>query len=158
MNPDTLEAEGKTVETAPVDSAEPESTEPRLTRNAEEWRARAVCAQTDPEVFFPEHGSSTAAAKKICASCHVRSECLTYALENGENFGVWGGLSSQERKALRPGAVPGPGTAARQQRDREVLELRKYGRKASSIARTTGVNERTVHRIITRADAAQKGA
>ena len=43
------------------------------------WQERALCAQTDPEAFFPEKGGSTREAKKVCLSCEVRGECLEYA-------------------------------------------------------------------------------
>jgi WhiB family redox-sensing transcriptional regulator len=65
------------------------------------WQADALCAQTDPESFFPEKGGSTRDAKKICTSCEVRGECLEYALANDERFGIWGGLSERERRKLR---------------------------------------------------------
>jgi WhiB family redox-sensing transcriptional regulator len=65
------------------------------------WQADSLCAQTDPEAFFPEKGGSTREAKKICGSCEVRSQCLEYALENDERFGIWGGLSERERRKLR---------------------------------------------------------
>lgn len=65
------------------------------------WQADALCAQTDPEAFFPEKGGSTREAKRICESCEVREECLEYALENDERFGIWGGLSERERRKLR---------------------------------------------------------
>jgi WhiB family redox-sensing transcriptional regulator len=65
------------------------------------WQADALCAQTDPESFFPEKGGSTREAKKICTSCEVRGECLEYALSNDERFGIWGGLSERERRKLR---------------------------------------------------------
>lgn len=65
------------------------------------WQDRALCAQTDPEAFFPEKGGSTREAKKICAMCTVKQECLEYALENDERFGIWGGLSERERRKLK---------------------------------------------------------
>lgn len=65
------------------------------------WQADALCAQTDPEAFFPEKGGSTREAKRVCDGCEVRSECLEYALENDERFGIWGGLSERERRKLR---------------------------------------------------------
>jgi WhiB family redox-sensing transcriptional regulator len=65
------------------------------------WQADALCAQTDPEAFFPEKGGSTREAKKICQQCEVKSECLEYALSNDERFGIWGGLSERERRRLR---------------------------------------------------------
>ena len=60
-----------------------------------------LCTQTDPELFFPVKGGSTREAKKVCANCTVRAECLSYALENDERFGIWGGLSERERRKLR---------------------------------------------------------
>ena len=65
------------------------------------WQERALCAQTDPEAFFPEKGGSTREAKKICTGCEVRGECLEYALEHDERFGIWGGLSERERRRLK---------------------------------------------------------
>ncbi|THJ67880.1 WhiB family transcriptional regulator [Arthrobacter echini] len=67
------------------------------------WQTDALCAQTDPEAFFPEKGGSTRDAKKVCGSCRVRSECLEYALDKDERFGIWGGLSERERRRLRRG-------------------------------------------------------
>ena len=69
------------------------------------WQERALCAETDPEAFFPEKGGSTREAKKICTGCEVRTECLEYALSNDERFGIWGGLSERERRRLRRRAV-----------------------------------------------------
>ena len=66
-----------------------------------DWQDRALCAQTDPEAFFPEKGGSTREAKRICGSCEVRPECLDYALHNDERFGIWGGLSERERRRLK---------------------------------------------------------
>lgn len=65
------------------------------------WQDRAICAQTDPDAFFPEKGGSTREAKKVCRGCEVRAECLEYALERDERFGIWGGLSERERRRLR---------------------------------------------------------
>jgi WhiB family redox-sensing transcriptional regulator len=70
-----------------------------------DWQERALCAQTDPEAFFPEKGGSTREAKRICSGCDVRAECLEYALANDERFGIWGGLSERERRRLRRAAV-----------------------------------------------------
>ena len=67
----------------------------------QEWQERALCAQTDPEAFFPEKGGSTREAKRICQGCEVRSECLEYALAHDERFGIWGGLSERERRKLK---------------------------------------------------------
>ena len=70
-------------------------------RQEPDWQERALCAQTDPEAFFPEKGGSTREAKRICSGCEVRAECLEYALAHDERFGIWGGLSERERRRLR---------------------------------------------------------
>jgi WhiB family redox-sensing transcriptional regulator len=67
----------------------------------DEWRLDALCAETDPEAFFPEKGGSTREAKRVCSGCSVRAECLESALANDERFGIWGGLSERERRRLR---------------------------------------------------------
>jgi len=69
------------------------------------WQERALCAQTDPESFFPEKGGSTREAKRVCTGCEVKGDCLEYALENDERFGIWGGLSERERRRLKKQAV-----------------------------------------------------
>ena len=68
---------------------------------AESWQAFANCLGVDPDLFFPERGASTKEAKQVCQGCVVREDCLEYALENSEKFGIWGGLSERERRRLR---------------------------------------------------------
>ena len=65
------------------------------------WQDLALCAQTDPEAFFPEKGGSTKEAKRVCRACEVRAECLEYALGHNERFGIWGGMSERERRRLQ---------------------------------------------------------
>lgn len=70
------------------------------------WRERAVCRTEDPELFFPVGTSGSALlqiaeAKTVCRRCPVVKECLTWALENGQDAGVWGGMSEDERLALK---------------------------------------------------------
>lgn len=65
------------------------------------WAPHAKCLQADPEAFFPEKGGSTREAKRICARCEVREDCLEYALASDERFGIWGGLSERERRRLK---------------------------------------------------------
>ncbi len=65
------------------------------------WHEQALCAQTDPEAFFPEKGGSTREAKRVCTTCDVRVDCLEYALDKDERFGIWGGLSERERRRLK---------------------------------------------------------
>ena len=83
------------------------------------WWFEGLCAQTDPELFFPEKGGSVREAKAVCAECPVRVECLEYALAHGERFGVWGGLSERERRRLQlhaGSAARVAGTCERQRR------------------------------------------
>lgn len=61
----------------------------------------ALCVQTDPEAFFPEKGGRVEPAKRVCARCPVRAECLEYALAHDERFGVWGGQSAAARARMR---------------------------------------------------------
>jgi WhiB family redox-sensing transcriptional regulator len=65
------------------------------------WQARANCMGVDPDLFFPERGASTREAKEVCRGCVAREDCLEYALDNGEKFGIWGGMSERERRRLR---------------------------------------------------------
>lgn len=67
----------------------------------EEWHDQANCLGVDPDLFFPERGASTREAKEVCRGCVVRVDCLEFALQNGEKFGIWGGLSERERRRIR---------------------------------------------------------
>ena len=73
---------------------------PDLAADDATWRDSALCAQTDPEEFFPDKGGTTRHAKRTCAACTVRTECLQYALDHGERFGIWGGMSERERRRI----------------------------------------------------------
>ena len=64
------------------------------------WQDHGACRGADPDVFFPTKNRTAHAAKRICAVCEVRAECLAYALDN-EPLGVWGGMSPRERRTLR---------------------------------------------------------
>ncbi|WP_068424644.1 WhiB family transcriptional regulator [Piscicoccus intestinalis] len=76
---------------------------PDLAADDANWRDSALCAQTDPEEFFPDKGGGTSQAKRVCAACTVRTECLEYALAHDERFGIWGGTSERERRRLKRG-------------------------------------------------------
>jgi len=70
------------------------------------WRVGAACRDADPEMFFPEGTmgpaiEATTRAKRICASCPVRTPCLEWALRHRADFGVWGGHTENERRAFR---------------------------------------------------------
>jgi len=86
------------------DHGDPLGDDPALAEE-DQWQERALCAQTDPEAFFPEKGGSTREAKRICLGCEVRDECLDYALANDERFGIWGGLSERERRRIKRGII-----------------------------------------------------
>ena len=65
------------------------------------WMASALCAQTDPEIFFPEPGVSNKDAKETCMACEVRPECAEYTAEVDAEYGIWGvwaGKSVEERQ------------------------------------------------------------
>lgn len=66
-----------------------------------EWVDEALCAQTDPEAFFPEVGETSTPALRVCQACPVRQQCLEWALTNNEIFGVWGGTTPNDRRKLR---------------------------------------------------------
>jgi len=73
------------------------------------WTTDALCAQVDPDLFYPESGAPNRDAKRVCAGCEVRAECLAYALAHRERFGVWGGTTERERRRMRRGPVtPSP--------------------------------------------------
>ena len=64
-----------------------------------EWAARAACRTADPDTLFVQ-GAAQNRAKAICLGCQVRTECLADALDNRVEFGVWGGMTERERRAL----------------------------------------------------------
>ena len=66
-----------------------------------DWYEAAVCAEIGGDFWYPEKGGDCGKdAKKICATCPVASQCLEWALDNGERFGVWGGMSEKDRRKL----------------------------------------------------------
>jgi len=72
----------------------------------DEWRARAACSDVDPDLFFPIGVTGPAipqiaAAKAVCARCEVRAQCLEFAISTNQEYGIWGGASEEERRALR---------------------------------------------------------
>ncbi|GAA1327919.1 transcription factor WhiB [Leucobacter komagatae] len=71
-----------------------------------DWREQAACLTVDPELFFPVGNTGPAVdqierAKAVCARCPVTEMCLQYAMDTGQDSGVWGGLSEDERRALK---------------------------------------------------------
>jgi WhiB family redox-sensing transcriptional regulator len=71
-----------------------------------DWRNIAACREVDPELFFPIGNSGPALlqieeAKQVCRRCKVLDECLRWAIDSGQDAGVWGGMSEEERRALK---------------------------------------------------------
>ena len=65
------------------------------------WRVDAACADKHPDMFFPGRGGATEPAKRVCAGCPVKADCLDHALRHREVFGIWAGTSERERRVLR---------------------------------------------------------
>jgi len=84
-----------------------------------EWQDKALCAQVDPEIFYPDKGGSTRNPKRICAMCEVREPCLEYALthEDAGRFGIWGGTSERERRLIKADRLPAPSPPVPQSRE-----------------------------------------
>lgn len=67
-----------------------------------DWRERAVCAEADPEAWFPVKGANPSRVKAICATCPVRQQCLDFAISQEFRVdGIWGGTTEDERRPLR---------------------------------------------------------
>ncbi len=71
-----------------------------------DWRHKAACLEEDPELFFPVGTTGPALqqiedAKRVCQDCTVRDRCLSWALDAGQDHGVWGGMSEDERRAIK---------------------------------------------------------
>ena len=99
----TLDAP-ETAAAVTVRRAAPARTVPALAPGA--WAESALCAQADPEVWFPERGRSANQARRICASCPVRTPCLDYALAGADTWagfstGIWAGTTPRQRAAIR---------------------------------------------------------
>ena len=106
------------------------------------WTTDALCAQVDPDLFYPEAGAPNRDAKRVCAGCEVRAECLAYAIAHRERFGVWGGTTERERRRLRRAPVtPAP--------DRRTGVIRQLATTLTDpeIAARLGCSARTVLRI-----------
>ena len=71
-----------------------------------DWQDQAVCAQTDPETFYPEKGCSPRDAQTVCRECPVRTQCLEYALAADERYGIWGAMTWTQRRAFDKTGLP----------------------------------------------------
>ncbi len=82
-----------------------------------DWRHHALCQEQDPELFFPVGTAGPAAlqveqAKRVCRRCDVLDDCLSWALDSGQDSGVWGGTSEDERRTLKRHALAARATPA----------------------------------------------
>ena len=115
-------------------------------RFAARWREQAACRGARIEVFFPGRGETAGPARQVCAQCPVRQQCLEFAVSNRIVYGIWGGLTGPERRALQPGWL----RAARRDRDEAILAADAAGFTAEEIARSFGLSRMTVTRIARR--------
>lgn len=126
-----------------------------------DWRDRGACLGSDPEKFFPEKGSPSKEAKRTCnEKCTVREQCLEYALQNDERFGIWGGLSTLQRmkllqerqgnpsKSTEHSASTAPGRRSRTaERDALIRKLRSEHVSPRDIAQKFDISLNTVYRV-----------
>ncbi|WP_435597109.1 WhiB family transcriptional regulator [Streptomyces anulatus] len=73
---------------------------PTTTIANDAWREDALCRQTDPELFHPEVGGTAVPAKQTCMACPVRPDCLDYAIDTRQQWGIWGGVGQKELRRL----------------------------------------------------------
>lgn len=107
------------------------------------WREFAECLDVDPELFFPDRSDPALAAKRICSRCPVMEQCLETALENGEEFGVWGNTTERERAEMLPKAEA-TGDPVDYEHMRELIGL---GLSRREIARRLQCSEMSVTRF-----------
>jgi WhiB family redox-sensing transcriptional regulator len=119
----------------------------RLLSERLEWQEDAVCAQTDPEAFFPEKGGSTRDAKMVCLGCPVQDQCLQYALDNQERFGIWGGLSERERRKLQDRVGQGHGRILSEAQEQRAMDMLDRGLTVTQVARQFAVNFSVIRRL-----------
>lgn len=84
---------------------------PPAARRITAWERLAACVKSDPTQFFPVGKGSdalaaAAAAKAVCARCPVRDRCAEFALDTNQQYGIWGGLDEEERRAIRRSRLP----------------------------------------------------
>ena len=102
----------------------------------------AACIKVDPDLFFAESPRKVAAAKAICATCPIRTKCLNWALEN-EEYGIFGGTTPEERKAMLAGVTPIDDSKLRKMQEQLALILSPDINRAIA---TFNVNKRTIYR------------
>lgn len=120
------------------------------------WQDSGSCATKNPEMFYPEAGTRADDALAICNTCPARLPCLLWALAVGDNFGVWGGLTvNQRRKLMRSSDIQNHWDQRRQQRNKAIVKMLRTGRSIATVAEYYQVSTRTVNRVA--AHARRKG-
>jgi hypothetical protein len=97
-------------------------------------------------LFFPGRGESAEPARRVCASCPVRQQCLDYAIGHGIVHGIWGGLTERNRRAQRSLHVG----AARRERDAAIAAAAAAGYTTAAIGRALGLAATSVSRVLSR--------
>ena len=115
-------------------------------RFAARWRELAACRGADLDLFFPGRGESARPARQVCAACPVRQPCLDYAITNAITYGIWGGLTERERRALRSRWV----RTVRQERDQSIAAASAAGYTKATIGRAFSVAHTSVSRALSR--------
>ncbi len=103
-----------------------------------------MCRGMCIEVFYPGRGETAGPARQVCTQCPVRQQCLEFAVSNRIVYGIWGGLTGPERRALQSDWL----RAARRDRDEAILAADAAGLTAKTIARAFGLSGMTVTRIV----------
>jgi WhiB family transcriptional regulator, redox-sensing transcriptional regulator len=109
-------------------------------RFAARWRELAACRGAVLDLFFPERGESAEPVRRVCARCPVRQPCLDYAITNRIVYGIWGGLTERERRALQSRWV----RTSRRDRAQAILAAEAAGYTAAAIGRSFGLSRTSV--------------
>lgn len=111
------------------------------------WMDEALCAQVDPDLWFPEAGRGYREAKQVCATCPVQPQCTDQAqrlegdVAHNRRHGAWGGIEPRSRAKQAAGW-------AKAQRDADILRLTAAGRDVTAVAELVGCTGRTVWRVL----------
>ena len=97
-------------------------------------------------MFFPGRGETAGPARQVCAQCPVRQQCLEFAVSNRIVYGIWGGLTGPERRALQSDRL----RDARRDRDGAILAADAAGFTAEAIGRSFGLSRTSVSRVLSR--------
>lgn len=126
----------------------PRPAAPRTT----EWRDHGSCKDADPEMFFPETAAAEKDALSLCAQCPdwVRSACLEYALTQREPHGVWGGMTSRQRRRAQTTRAASPkisAVQARAKRNELIAQARREGMSIETVAARFKVSRSLIYRV-----------